>query len=839
MAFITADRVKDTSTTTGTGNITVSGSAPFGYRTFSTVLSVADTFYYAIQGQSTAEWEIGVGTYASTNQFARTTVLASSASGSAVSFSSGTKNVFLTLAAAKTVQIASDGTVTLDTLHLNNSLGAAYGGTGLTAPGAAGNILVSNGSAWTSQIGGGTAIRGTSGYSLIGTGIGSDATFQAFTQSGTGAVARTWQDKASEIVSVFDFIPQTEHAAILDFTSTADLATYINSAITAINVKGGTLYFPKGLYPIASAIGANGLSNIILQGSGGKDLTYAGTKGTVIKFTGTGSGNILTLTDHRGVWVRDIQIVYVSNSFTGTMVNCASSFSTGNGSGFHNVQCYQITNTGRSAAQCFYVKNNVDVVFDSVYCSHANYGWIGLFAGDTGETNMIKLINCTTIALNNYAIINPINGWSLYSVNFEPGLPNNQPVGIYCDPSFTVQNFNMYGCVFADCTTNGTWVYLPWVFSFSMFGGGMFADAGTVTGIQIGAVFASGISIQNVLFSGITTAVKFDAPSGGGTNVGIVALSNNFLSVTTPFSGFANVDAGSIFMGNDPSTTNRFSLIPYTTTQKNAIVTPNVGLTVFDTTLSQASYYTGSAWANVLSGTVASTNGGTGQTSVTTGDLLYGSAADTWGKLADVAVGSVLISGGVGVAPSYSSAPTVTTVTANTNVFVGTSSIIGGASHKIAALASDLTAAYGLGLKNGTNNTGGRFINFVNSSNTAIGFVFQDTSSSVAYSTTSDYRLKENIVFIDNGLTTINALRPVKYDWIQCKSAGEGFIAHELQAIIPLAVYGEKDALNEDNSVKPQGVDYSKIVVHLVAALQELSNKNDMLEVRLAALEAK
>jgi hypothetical protein len=116
MAFITADRVKDTSTTTGTGNITVSGSAPFGYRTFSTVLSVSDTFYYCIQGQGTSEWEVGLGTYVSSNQFARTTVLSSSASGSAVPFSSGIKNVFITLAANKTLQIGPSSSVTVLTV---------------------------------------------------------------------------------------------------------------------------------------------------------------------------------------------------------------------------------------------------------------------------------------------------------------------------------------------------------------------------------------------------------------------------------------------------------------------------------------------------------------------------------------------------------------------------------------------------------------------------------------------------------------------------------------------------------------------------------------------------
>jgi hypothetical protein len=129
---------------------------------------------------------------------------------------------------------------------------------------------------------------------------------------------------------------------------------------------------------------------------------------------------------------------------------------------------------------------------------------------------------------------------------------------------------------------------------------------------------------------------------------------------------------------------------------------------------------------------------------------------------------------------------------------------------------------------------------------TLIGNIVQVGTTSVAYNTSSDYRLKENVVSMTTGLTTVKALKPVTYDWISDKSAGEGFIAHELQAVIPHAVTGEKDAVNEDGSIKPQGVDYSKIVVHLVAACQELSAKNDALEAanaafeaRLAALEAK
>jgi hypothetical protein len=106
------------------------------------------------------------------------------------------------------------------------------------------------------------------------------------------------------------------------------------------------------------------------------------------------------------------------------------------------------------------------------------------------------------------------------------------------------------------------------------------------------------------------------------------------------------------------------------------------------------------------------------------------------------------------------------------------------------------------------------------------------TASATTYNTSSDYRLKENVAPITTGLATISALKPVTYDWIGADEKGEGFIAHELQEHIPYAVTGEKDAVNPDGSIKPQGVDYSKIVVHLVAAVQELSAK-------VAALEAK
>lgn len=114
MAHITADRVRDTTSSTGTGALTLSATPPQGYRTFSAVMATSDTCFYAIQHQSAAEWEVGIGTYSGSNQLTRTVILASSNSDNAVSLSSGTKDVFITLAASRTLQHVSAGNVLVD-----------------------------------------------------------------------------------------------------------------------------------------------------------------------------------------------------------------------------------------------------------------------------------------------------------------------------------------------------------------------------------------------------------------------------------------------------------------------------------------------------------------------------------------------------------------------------------------------------------------------------------------------------------------------------------------------------------------------------------------------------
>ena len=122
-------------------------------------------------------------------------------------------------------------------------------------------------------------------------------------------------------------------------------------------------------------------------------------------------------------------------------------------------------------------------------------------------------------------------------------------------------------------------------------------------------------------------------------------------------------------------------------------------------------------------------------------------------------------------------------------------------------------------------------INFRNSSGTSCGSISCATSLT-AYNTSSDYRLKESVQPLTGGLTRVNALKPSIYKWKVDGKSGEGFIAHELAETVPLAVTGEKDAVDADNKPTYQGVDLSKLVPILVAAIQELTARVQTLEAR-------
>jgi hypothetical protein len=134
------------------------------------------------------------------------------------------------------------------------------------------------------------------------------------------------------------------------------------------------------------------------------------------------------------------------------------------------------------------------------------------------------------------------------------------------------------------------------------------------------------------------------------------------------------------------------------------------------------------------------------------------------------------------------------------------------------------------------NNQTGAFqyvMNFING-NGDVGRI--DTSgSSTSYVTSSDYRLKNNIAPMTGALAKVALLKPCTYKWNVDGSDGQGFIAHELAEVCPQAVSGEKDAVNEDGSIKAQGIDTSFLVATLTAAMQEQQAIIESLKARLDA----
>jgi len=121
-----------------------------------------------------------------------------------------------------------------------------------------------------------------------------------------------------------------------------------------------------------------------------------------------------------------------------------------------------------------------------------------------------------------------------------------------------------------------------------------------------------------------------------------------------------------------------------------------------------------------------------------------------------------------------------------------------------------------------------------------IGSISQSGTTAVAYNTTSDYRLKENVTPLNNALARVQALKPVTYTWKAAPDEiGEGFIAHELAEVCPQAVTGEKDAVDADGKPVYQGIDTSFLVATLTKAIQEQQAMIEELKAKVIALEAK
>ena len=172
-----------------------------------------------------------------------------------------------------------------------------------------------------------------------------------------------------------------------------------------------------------------------------------------------------------------------------------------------------------------------------------------------------------------------------------------------------------------------------------------------------------------------------------------------------------------------------------------------------------------------------------------------------------------------------------TGLTETWNATTGTYAKVGDTTYPIG------TTAPGLNLILNRNTSTGQIQEFKYNA-TAVGNI-SVSGSATAYNTSSDYRLKENIVPMTDALAKVAQLKPVTYKWKVDGSDGEGFIAHELAEVCPQAVEGAKDAVDENGKPMHQSIDTSFLVATLTAAIQELKAIVDAQAIEIAELKGK
>ena len=302
MALVLADRVQETTTSTGTGSVTLAG-AVIGYQSFA-VIGNGNTTYYTIADQGGANWEVGIGTYSTTGPtLARTTVLSSSNSGSLVPFTAGTKTVFVTYPSSQSVYEDASGNVSpLGTIASGvwqgTTIGVAYGGTGVTASSGANSVVlrdssqnitvnrVNQANTNTTAAGGTTALTAASSYihSLVGTGGQTYALPDATTV--TTGVAFVFNNLATGTLTVQDYAAAT----VGTIASGGAGAVFLTNNATT----GGTwdlhAYLPEGV-----TFGTNSfnLGSAVISGGTWQGGTVQPAYGGTGLTTFTGANNAL------------------------------------------------------------------------------------------------------------------------------------------------------------------------------------------------------------------------------------------------------------------------------------------------------------------------------------------------------------------------------------------------------------------------------------------------------------------------------------------------------------------------------------------------------------------
>jgi hypothetical protein len=566
MALVLKDRVKETTVVTGTGTLTLLGAA-VGYQSFNTAIPTGSNVYYCIAGQGTDEWEVGTGTFTAPNQLSRDTVYESSAAGAKVTFTAGTKDVFVTYPAERAIYEEINGETLID----------------------GGPITV------------------------VGTGVTSIPSFPAELGKFVADV-----DLFAQIYNVNQNDGANASADFVVYNNLSNGVTFFADAgINSENYSSADypIFTPNSAYYFSYGDGGANTSTLFLGSGDGDVRVFAGgleSNNTVVTFG----------TDR-------------SATFTGN-VSLPGTFSANGAATFGNTVTLSASPTLPLQAA---TKQYVDQVSSAGLHIHepvlvettgnltAAYAQGGTTFNITDITNGNTVTTSTThsLSLNDQIWLTGTagNGLSANTAYFVFSIPASNQLTL----SLTFGGSQISGL------TNAAGLTYP-VRANSGVGATL-----TNSGAQ------SALSVDNVVMTvadRVMVRLQTD-PAQNGVYVVSDTGSNATNWVLTRAADANRVDPGDpnglgtgdyFFTESGDLNAGDSHVL---TTEPNTMIIGYTGLTY--ELFSAAPTYTGIAPINVsgqnisLTGTVAAVNGGTGSNTVTTGDLLYGSATNTWSKL--------------------------------------------------------------------------------------------------------------------------------------------------------------------------------------------------------------